>query len=231
MLGVLLPSWSIVIRVNIPKHLLFPNRYLPFGMLITRLFKQLNFYLSAERSIELSININSTLLKRMRARKRAPAPQPPPIILLLTLDTLQPHQPLLTLTQLSLLSFLSMIWRCQQILKRLSTEFRTTCNTSTHLFDIPRDASMRPIVRTLGLFHFQEAMRSPFHHRVLRLTPRYLLQLLLRHQLLLKIQTFRMSDPFSVNDKKGERDLEILWSYLGVFHFHVFIYVLFYLDM
>jgi len=77
------------IRVNIhqlnidfmvSKHLLILNRHLPFGMLITRLLKQLKFDLSAERSIKLSVDINNTLLKRMHARECAPAPQPPLII-------------------------------------------------------------------------------------------------------------------------------------------------------
>jgi len=77
------------IRVNIPKliidfmaseHLLIPNRHLPFGMLITRLLKQLKFDLFAEWSIKPSVDINSTLLKMMRARERAPASQAPPII-------------------------------------------------------------------------------------------------------------------------------------------------------
>jgi len=63
------------------EHLLIPNRDLPFGMLITCLLKQLKIDLSTERSIELSVDINNTLLKRMRARERIPAPQPPPIIL------------------------------------------------------------------------------------------------------------------------------------------------------
>ena len=58
------------------EHLLIPNWHLPFGMLITRLLKQLKFDLSTERSIEPSVDINSTLLKR----KRVPAPQAPPII-------------------------------------------------------------------------------------------------------------------------------------------------------
>ena len=49
-------------------------------MLITRLLKQLRFDLSTERSVEPSVDINSTLLKRMRARERLPAPQPQPII-------------------------------------------------------------------------------------------------------------------------------------------------------
>ena len=49
-----------------------------------------------------------------------------------------------------------------------------------------------------------------------------------RHQLLLKIQTFRKSDPFFVDNKKGERDIVELF---GNFYFHVFIYVLFSLDM
>ena len=79
------------IRINIPKlivnsmlsdHLLIPNRHLPFGMFITRLLKLLKFDLSIERSIVPSIDINSTLLKRMHVGERAPTPvhQPPPII-------------------------------------------------------------------------------------------------------------------------------------------------------
>jgi len=80
------------------EHLLIPNRQFSFGMLITRLLKQLKFDLSTERSIEPSIDINSALLKRMRARERVLAPQPPPIFLLLSLDHLQP---LLIHTQLS----------------------------------------------------------------------------------------------------------------------------------
>jgi len=47
------------------------------------------------------------------------------------------------------------------------------------------------------------------------LTPGYLLQLLPRHQLLLKIQTFRKSDPFFVDDKKrGERFCGVIWEFL-----------------
>jgi len=77
------------IRVNIPKlivdymaskSLMIPNCYLPFGMLVTRLLKQLKIDLSTERSIEPSIDINSSLLKRMRVRERVPTPQPLPII-------------------------------------------------------------------------------------------------------------------------------------------------------
>jgi len=61
------------------------------------------------------------------------------------------------------------------------------------------------------------------------LTPGYLLQLLPRHQLLLKIQTFKKSDSFSVDDKKGEE--RFYGVILGVFIL-VFIYVLFlFLDM
>ena len=86
----LLIYWILkVIRINIPKliidymtsgYLLVPNQHLPFGMLITRLLKKLRFDLSIERSIEPSIDINNTLLKRMHIRKRAPAPQSQPII-------------------------------------------------------------------------------------------------------------------------------------------------------
>jgi len=49
-------------------------------MLITHLFKQLKFDISTERSIESSVDINNTLLKRIRARERIPATQPSPII-------------------------------------------------------------------------------------------------------------------------------------------------------
>ena len=63
------------------EHLLILNQHLPFGILITRLFKQLKFDLFIERSIEPSADINSTLLKRMLARECVPALQPPPIIL------------------------------------------------------------------------------------------------------------------------------------------------------
>ena len=58
-------------------HPLIPNRHLPYGM---RLLKQLMFDLSTKRSIEPSVDINSTLLKRMRVRERAPTPQYQPII-------------------------------------------------------------------------------------------------------------------------------------------------------
>ena len=61
-------------------HLLIPNRHLPFGMLITCLLKQLKLDLSTEQSFELSVDINSTFLKKMHARERVPAPQPPLII-------------------------------------------------------------------------------------------------------------------------------------------------------
>ena len=48
-------------------------------MIITRLLKQLKFNVSAEQSIELSVDINNTLLKRMHVRERALTPQPPAI--------------------------------------------------------------------------------------------------------------------------------------------------------
>jgi len=47
------------------EHLLIPNRHLPFDIPITELLKLLKFDLSAKRSIVPSIDINSTLLKRM----------------------------------------------------------------------------------------------------------------------------------------------------------------------
>jgi len=78
--GIKVNILKLIIDYMTSDHLLIPNRHLPFGMLITRLLKQLKFDLSTKRSIEPSVSINSTLLKRMRARERALAPQPPPII-------------------------------------------------------------------------------------------------------------------------------------------------------
>jgi len=86
-----------------------------------------------------------------------------------------------------------------------------TYSTSTPLFAISRLVSTIPTVGTLSLFYFQEAIRSPFLHRVLRLILWYLLQLLSRHLLLLKIPNFRKIDP-SCWWQKGGKDL---WSYLG----------------
>ena len=48
-------------------------------MLITYLLKQLNFNLSNEQSVEPSIDLNNTLLKRMRVREHPPAPPPCPV--------------------------------------------------------------------------------------------------------------------------------------------------------
>ena len=61
------------------ENLLIPNRNLPFGMLIIRLFKLLKFDLSGENVVALSIDINSTLLMRIHIGKRAPMP-PPPVV-------------------------------------------------------------------------------------------------------------------------------------------------------
>jgi len=75
------------IRINVPKfiisfmtsdNIMVPTRHLPFGMIITHLLKQLHFDLSFERAVEPSIDINSTLLKRMRVGVRHPAPQQQP---------------------------------------------------------------------------------------------------------------------------------------------------------
>jgi len=65
----------------------------------------------------------------------------------------------------------------------------------------------------LGLFLFREGTLSLFLHRVLHLTPGYLLQLLPRYQLLLKIQIFRKSERFCADDKIGERDFGVTRSF------------------
>ena len=63
----------------ISDHIFVPTRHLPYGMLISYLLKQLNFDLSSERPHEPSVDINSTLLKRMRVGMRHPAPEQQPI--------------------------------------------------------------------------------------------------------------------------------------------------------
>ena len=71
------------IKVNIPRliidfilfeHLLIPSRNLPYGIILTRVFKHLKIDLSDEKIIAPSIDIDRTLLKRMQARLRAHAP-------------------------------------------------------------------------------------------------------------------------------------------------------------
>ena len=61
------------------KHLLITNRNLHFGMLIIRLLKLLKFDLSDEKAIAPSVDINSTLLKRIHVGECAPIP--PPLII------------------------------------------------------------------------------------------------------------------------------------------------------
>jgi len=60
-------------------HVFVPTRHLPYGMLISYLLKQLDFDLSSVRPSDPSINLNSTILKRMQAGMRHPAPEQPPI--------------------------------------------------------------------------------------------------------------------------------------------------------
>ena len=54
------------------EHLLILNRNLPFGMLTTHLLKLHNIDLSGEKVIASSVDINSTLLKRMHVGEHAP---------------------------------------------------------------------------------------------------------------------------------------------------------------
>jgi len=60
-------------------NVLVPIRHLPYGMLISYLMKQLDFDLSSVRPSEPSVNLNSSLLKRMEAGTRHAAAQQPPI--------------------------------------------------------------------------------------------------------------------------------------------------------
>ena len=232
----LLSSWSIAFwkvlelifqnlsSVTWSEHLLIPNWHLPFGILITRLLKQLKFNLSTKRSIEPSVDINNTLLKRMRARERVPAPQPLLSFLLLYMDPPQPLLLLLIHIQSFLLSFGSMTWRCLQIFRGWSKELTMTCNISALLFAICRPMSTRRTVGTLGLFHFREATRSPFLHQVLHLIHGYLLPSF-RGLAPPENPDFQKDWPLLLMTKKGR---EIPWSYLGSYlGCSVFIWVLY----
>ena len=62
----------LIVDFMLSEHLLIPSRNLSFGMILTRLFKKTD--LSSERDIAPSVNINSTLLKRIQAGARVHAP-------------------------------------------------------------------------------------------------------------------------------------------------------------
>ena len=59
--------------------LMIPSRNLPFGMMLTPIFKHYNVDLTGETSIVLAVNFDSTLLKRMyTATVHASHAQAPP---------------------------------------------------------------------------------------------------------------------------------------------------------
>ena len=83
-----------------------------------------------------------------------------------------------------------------------------------------RLVSMRAMVDMHGLFLFRAATPSVFHLQVLCLIHGYLLRLLLRHWLLLKIQTFKKTEPILYWWQKGGSDLELsrcLWFIVLMF--------------
>ena len=64
------------------EHLLISTRNLPYGMLLTRLFKHFKINLSNERVVNPLIDINSTLLKRVHVGAHVQAsshPSLPPV--------------------------------------------------------------------------------------------------------------------------------------------------------
>jgi len=74
------------------EHLLIPSRNLPHEMIITCLLKHLKVDFSGEKAIAISVDINSTLLKRMQTGTRVYAPSllsSPKYHLLLGLSHLQ----------------------------------------------------------------------------------------------------------------------------------------------
>ena len=138
------------IRINVPKliidymtsdHLLVPNWHLPFGMLVTRLLKQLHFNLFTERSIEPSVDINSTLLKSMRVRERAPAPQPQPVIPFVapgsssgSSASFDPYQALSTqLREHSLQMSTQMIAHFQRLGQRVDNDLHHICDSIRYM--------------------------------------------------------------------------------------------------
>ena len=76
------------IKINFPRliathmgsdQIRMSGRNLPFGMLITHLLKGLGFDLSTESHYDPSVNIDSTLLKRIEAQMRRHALEQPPV--------------------------------------------------------------------------------------------------------------------------------------------------------
>jgi len=78
--GIRVNILKLIVDFVLSEYLLIPNRNLPFGMLITHLLKLHNIDLSGEKVVASSVDINSTLLKRMHVGKRAPVPPPPLIV-------------------------------------------------------------------------------------------------------------------------------------------------------
>ena len=81
--GIKVNTPYFIIDVMIPDHLMIPNRNLPYGMILTRLFKYFKINLSDERTVASSIDNDHTFLKRMHVSLM--------FRLLLILPQLQPH--------------------------------------------------------------------------------------------------------------------------------------------
>ena len=60
------------------EHLLIPNKNLPYGIMITYLFKYLKIDVSGETAFAPCIDIDCTPCKRMQAGARAHVPRAPP---------------------------------------------------------------------------------------------------------------------------------------------------------
>jgi len=146
----------------------------------------------------------------MRASEHALAPQPPPFIPIVAPEfSSASFDPYTTLSDQLREHDLKMSANFQRMEHRVDNDMQYTCASIRYLQTCVDDTYSRnawPV--PLSRVH-----SSTFLLWVLRLTLCYLLQLLPRHQLLPKIQTFRKSDPFLLMTKRGR---EILWSYLGV---------------
>jgi len=99
--GIKVNILKLIVDFMLSEHLLIPNRNLPFWDAYRTLLKLLKFDLSGERSIAPSVDISSTLLKRMYVGERAPFHP----LLLFHLFHLGPPQLLQILLLHSLLNF------------------------------------------------------------------------------------------------------------------------------
>jgi len=207
---------KLIINFMLSKHLLIPNWHLPFGMLISWLLKLLKFNLSTVRSIAPSIDINNTLVKRMHVGERAPAPvsQPPPTISAVvpgsSSTSVDPYSALSAQLQAHDLKITTQLEKMSAHHKEIQQGFQNDLTYICSSIRYLQTCVDENYGRHTCLFLFRVATTSVFHLWVFCLINGYLLQLLLRHRHLLKIQTIKKSEPLLCWWQKGGELSEVI---------------------